>query len=198
MEEDIYQKRYLAHQARKAKVLYTNAFGKHDYKKYTKKEQDAFFTILNNRSSQRTFNRETVDLQPILDAINTAPSSCGRKGVFVKMVNDRDGKDLLSGLLVGGTGWVHRADKLLLVIADMDAYKNPVERPNMPYLDAGVVIQTTYLACEAMNYGCCFVNPNVRASNRDFFNERFGIKSNHLFCGVLAVGKFDLKHHNKL
>ena len=76
----------------------------------------------------------------------------------------------------------------------MDCYKNPAERDFMPYLDAGVIIQTAYLTCEALNYGVCFVNPNIRPENQEFFKQRFGIKENQLFCGALALGKYDKKH----
>lgn len=194
---DVYQDRYVAHQERKAKLLYASQYGDYEYRKYSDKEKELFFEILNNRVSQRTFNKEPIDLEPILKAIETSPSSCGRKGVSVKVIEDRDSKDLLSGLLVGGVGWIHRADKILLLVADMDCYKNPAERANMPYLDAGVIIQTAYLACEAMNYGCCFCNPNIREQNIPFFKERYGITDNLVFCGAIAIGKYDLKHTHK-
>jgi nitroreductase len=192
-ETDIYQERYLKHQKRKAESL-TSIYGKKDFKKYSKKEQDTFFEVLKNRCSQRSFTNEQIDETPILEAIKTAPSSCDRKGILVKVVSERNDKDLLSGLLVGGTGWIYRADKILLLIADMDCYKNPAERSNMPYLDAGVLIQTAYLTCEVMNYGCCFVNPNIREENKEFFNNRFGIKENQIFCGIVAIGKYNFKH----
>ena len=193
METDIYQERYLEHQAKKKEIL-TNNYGKKDFRKYSKKERELFFEILENRSSQRAFNKEVVDVDVIIAAIKTAPSSCDRRGVDVSVITERDDKDLLSGLLVGGVGWVNRADKILLLKADMDCYKSPAERDFMPYLDAGAIIQTAYLACEAMNYGACYVNPNIREENKEFFKDRFDIKENELFCGVLVIGGYDLKH----
>lgn len=195
--DDCYQKRYLEHQARKAKLLYASQYGDIEWRKYNSKEQKLFFDILESRTSQRIFNGENIDIAPILKAIDLAPSSCGRKGISIKIIEDRDNKDLLSGLLVGGTGWVNRADKILLFTADMDCYKNPAERDFMPYLDTGVLIQTIYLACEAMNYGCCFCNPHVRNKNINFFKERFGITDKLLFCGCMSIGKFDLKHTHR-
>ncbi|MHA1304385.1 MAG: nitroreductase family protein [Candidatus Heimdallarchaeaceae archaeon] len=193
---DKYQNRYLAHQRRKARLL-ANTLGSHEYYKYTKREQDIFYGILENRCSQRSFNKEPIDIKKILQAIETAPSSCDRKGVEVRIIDDKDKKALLSGLLVGGVGWIQRANTILLLIANKDCYKNPAEKDFMPYLDAGVIIQTTYLVCEVMNYGCCFVNPNIRENNIDFFKERFDIKDNELFCGALAIGKYDFKQHKK-
>jgi len=187
---DIYQQRYTAHQKRKAESL-TSSYGK-KVKPLSKKESDTFFKILKRRSSQRVFNNDPIDIKPILEAIKTAPSSCNRQGVYAIIISKRDDKDLLSGLLVGGTGWIYRAQVILLLVADMIAYKNPAEKDTMPFLDAGVLIQTVYLTAEAMNIGCCFVNPNIRESNREFFKKRF-LKENELFCGALVLGNYDLK-----
>jgi nitroreductase len=190
---DIYQERYLIHQKRKRLSLTSN-YGSAKFRKYNKKEQKIFFEVLENRVSQRTFNEEPIDITPILKAVETAPSSCGRQGVFVKEITTRNEKDLLSGLLVGGTGWIYRGQSILLLFADKDCYKNPIEKDTMPFLDAGAIIQTVYLACEVMNYGCCYVNPNVRAENEDFFKERFNITDNLIFCGAITIGKYNLKH----
>ncbi len=192
---DKFQNRYMQHQKRKAESL-TSDFGV-KVKPYKKKEQEIFFKIMENRCSQRVFNKEEMlpeDLLKIFSAIESAPSSCNRKGVETITILNRDKKDLLSGLLVGGVGWAYRGQVIFLLIANMDAYKNPAERDYMPYLDAGVLTQTIYLAAEALNYGACFVNPNIREENIDFFKKRFEIKENELFCGAVVVGKYELKH----
>lgn len=191
---DVFQDRYEKHQERKKKFLVNESFGSTDFKIYNEAEQKTFFEILKNRCSQRNFTDEEIDIQPILEAIDLSPSSCGRKGVSVRVITERDKKDLLSGLLVGGTGWINRAKIVLLLIADMNCYKNSAEKDFMPYLDAGVLIQTAYLTGEAMNLGVCYCNPNIRTENQEFFKQRFEIGENQLFCGCLALGKFLLKH----
>jgi len=193
MENDPYQERYLAHQERKKEILESN-YGSEDFKIYSKKEQEVIKSVIENRCSQRAFNKEEIDLDTIMWAIEKAPSSCDRKGVQAVPISERDDKDVLSGLLVGGVGWIQRANTILLLKADMDCYKSPAEKDFMPYLDAGVLIQTTYLTCEVMNTGCCFVNPNIRENNKEFFAERFGFRENELFCGALVIGKFNKKH----
>lgn len=195
-KKDIYQIGYLKHQERKKKSL-TCTFGKSDFKKYSVKEQEIFFDILKSRCSQRAFNNEEITKKEldILDgAIRMSPSSCNRKAIKCKIIRDRKDKEILSGLLVGGTGWIYRGQIILLLLAQMEAYKNPVERDNMPYLDAGVVIQTAFLTGEALNLGVAYVNPHIREENRAFFKERFDIKDNELFCGAIILGKYDLKH----
>jgi len=196
MDIDVYQQRYLAHQKRK-RDMFTSSYGTSDFKKYTKEEQEAFISILKNRSSQRTFNREPVDIDKILELAEYKPSSCDRRSVEMKVISDRDDKDLLGGLLVGGCGWINRSDKILLCIAWEDAYKSPAEKGKMEYIDTGVLAMTVYLICEMMNVGCTFVNPNVRDANKELFYKRF-IPEGFLFTGALILGHYDLKHSKNL
>ncbi len=187
---DEYQKRYLEHQEKKAKSLIGSKGILH--KPYTSKEKETFFKILENRKSQRVFSNEELsshEIDQLEKAIRTSPSSCNRKAVITRTITKREDKEILSGLLVGGVGWAYRGQAIILLLADMNAYKNPTEQSFMPYLDAGVIIQTTYLTCEALNIGCCYINPNIRDENERFFNSRFNIDDNLLFCGALIIGK---------
>ena len=184
---DTYQKRYLAHQKRKkadlSPVITKKPVG-------YKKEKDIVMKVLESRHSQRTYNGESIEpheIEYIKRAIDLTPSSCDRKGVKVIEITDREDKEILSGLLVGGTGWIYRADTILLLVADMEAYKSPAEKGFMPYLDAGALIQSIYLASEVLNIGCAYVNPNIREKNKDFFKKRITDK---LFCGAIALGKY--------
>jgi len=178
-----HQERYLAHQARKKDSLQCK------YEKeitYSNKEIKTIKKVFNNRNSSRVFNGERVDLKEILDLVETSPSSCDRKGIEYKIIEDRQDKEILSGLLVGGVGWIHRADKIILLYADLDTYGSPAEKGFMPYLDAGVMIQSFYLACEVLGVKMCYVNPNIREDNKEFFKQRFIDK---LYCGAIILGK---------
>lgn len=164
---DVYQERYLAHQARKREVLRE---------------------LLLERHSERAFADRPVtddELALVVEAAERAPSSCGRRGVAVRVVRGRDDLALLGGLLVGGVGWIHRAPVVLLLYADPAAYKAPGELAYMPYLDAGVMVGQMYLAAEAAGLRCCYVNPNIRDRDRAHFVAVFG---DGVYCGALAVG----------
>lgn len=189
---DVYQERYIAHQKRKADIL-KSTYGTDSFKKYSDEEQEIFIEILKNRRSQRSFNREPVDIEKILELAEYRPSSCDRRSIEIKVVSERDDKDLLSGLMVGGVGWAHRADSILLFMAYEDAYKSPAEKEFMAYIDAGVLAQTLYLICEAMNIGGCYINPNLRENNKEFFYARF-IPQGYKYVGAFALGGYDKKH----
>lgn len=160
-----YQTRYLAHRQRKAQAL-----------------------ALISRRSRRDFSSDPVPLDvsnKLAEFIKAAPSSCDRGGVEAVAYSSRNDKQLLSGLLVGGVGWCHRADTLVLLFADPAAYVAGDEIAYMPYLDAGVMAAYILLGCETLGLAACFINPNIRAEHRAYFEDRFGRK---LFCGVVAFG----------
>lgn len=186
---DTFQDRYIKHQAHK-KCQFQSAYGQ-DFKPLPKIMKNHYYKLLKSRRSQRIFNKEEIskkELEHILDCMSLSPSSCNRQAISYRVIESRDDKEILTGILVGGVGWCHRAQKIVLLMANEDAYKENF--PPMPYLDAGVVVMNAYLACESMNIGCCFINPNIRKHNKQLFEERFG---DQLFCGALAIGKYDKK-----
>lgn len=188
---DRYQDRYLKHQKDK-KCQLKSEYGEERpalsgaYKTY-------FKTMAEHRASQRNFNREPVtfeELDYIFEMAGHTPSSCDRHATRIKVVQDRDTKQLLGGLLVGGTGWIHRADKILLLLGDTIAYKENLDF--MKYLDAGALAMNIYYACEAVDVGCCFVNPNIREEHQHIFRDIVP-DENLVLCGAIALGHFD-KH----
>lgn len=181
---DVYQARYLEHQSRKRRFIINASWA-----------SGAFFGMLQTRRSQRIFNGAKlteIELDQIYEAIWLAPSSCNRQAILVKPVEKEEEKAELDNLLVGGKDWLKNAQIVLLLFADMLAYKSPVEGGFMPYLDAGFVGENVYLAAEALGIGGCYVNPSVREENRARFDEQFNPRR-LLFCGAMALGKYTVK-----
>lgn len=165
---DPYQERYLAHQARKKEILKR---------------------IIEERHSDRVFSDEDIPrsvIEEIVATTDLCPSSCDRHGVHVTIVDQRDDKALLGGILVGGVGWINRAKYVLLLMGDPLAYKAGDEATYMPYLDAGVMVQQLGLATTAYDLAGCYVNPNIREQNIKHFHDIFG---EGIFCGAYAIGK---------
>lgn len=184
---DLFQERYLDHQKRKTDSL--EDFKGNNKIEYTFLESTAIKEILYNRRSQRIFNNVPIsdeNIEWILKAIQIAPSSCNRQAIYVVETTPETAEKYL----VGGKNWINKANKVLLLFADKEAYKSPNEKTFMPYLDAGFVGQNIYLMCEALSLGCCFVNPNIRDENKQSFNELFG---EDYFCGAVALGNYDKK-----
>lgn len=164
---DRFQLRYTKHQLRKKKLL---------------------IEIMKIRHSDRMFSDKSIstkDIDTLKTAFSLCPSSCDRKAISLVFIDDKDKKNLLGGLLVGGIGWIHRASHIILIFADKKAYKAKGEIKFMPYLDAGVVIQQLYLSSSTINLASCFCNPNIRNFNRHHFENIFG---DDIFCGAFAIG----------
>lgn len=177
MERDPYQKRYLAHQKRKQKEILAwkenKPFFPHPVEHYI-----GTMAIMKDRRSRRVYSGEKISetqMKFVKEYAGYAPSSCGRKAIKLA-VSKRGIKTL-----VGGKNWIEKADKVILLYADMLAYKSPNEVDFMPYLDAGFVAQNIYLICEVLNIRCCFVNPNHTGTEIE--------KDGFRFCGAVALGK---------
>lgn len=147
--------------------------------------------VLKFRRSQRVFNNEPIkekDFNKILDASTFAPNSCNRHGIKIKVIEDRREKELLSGILVGGVGWIHRAQKIVLFWGDSVAYASPNEKDFMHYCDVGFTAMSMWLMAETMGIGCSYINPNV--FYKEMLLEQFG-KEGYIFCGALVFGHYD-------
>lgn len=188
---DVYQARYLEHRLRKRRFI-VDELGETCW---SAENEEALFSVLRTRRSQRVFDGEQlteIELNRIYEAIRLAPSSCNRQAILVKPITDKLEKEWLGHLLVGGTGWLAKAYVVLLLFADMAAYKSPAEVDFMPWLDAGFVGENVYLAATALNIGACFVNPNIRLEDRPEFDRLFNLRS-HLFCGAMALGRYTVR-----
>jgi len=187
---DIYQDRYIKHQKAKKNMTATDK-----KPEYTDTEIMTVFKVMHERRSQRLFNDEDIDtdrLKGIMKAAELAPSSCNRKAVRTELIRSEHDISLLSKLLVGGSGWLGNANAVVLLLADMRAYKSPAEVGFMPFLDAGVIAQNVYLIGEALGVGVCFVNPNIREADKEEFDFSF-LPDGYRFCGALALGNYDLR-----
>ncbi len=168
---DKFQTAYLAHQDKKKKELESCSV---PLSEYTGEEIGAIVKVITRRRSRRVFKGKVSDeiIGHLKVMANLAPSSCNRRGVYLKQASDR-----LVDLLIGAKGWADKGT-VLAFYADMSAYKSPYEKPFMPYLDTGFMAQNIYLACEVLGVGCCFINPNTR-------NQ---YKSKHLLTGAISIG----------
>lgn len=165
---DIYQERYKEHQERKKLKL---------------------LELMNKRYSERIFSEKIVEpkkLKQILDVVEITPSSCNRHAIKIKVLESRNNKQLLSGLLVGGVGWIHRAPFVLMLFGDRFAYKENIFY--MPYIDAGVVVMAVYMLCIELGLACCYVNPNIRVEHDKYFQDAFCGNEDQIYCGCLAIG----------
>lgn len=158
------------------------------------KKQELMALMAERHSNRRFDNREVEPelIADLLEVVKHCPSSCDRHGVRIKTITERNDKDLLDGLLVGGTGWVYRAPVMFLLMADPAAYLADGGREinYNSYIDAGVMVQQLSLTATALGLHCAFVNPNIRDENKEFFYSRFKPEAwdEAVFCGAFVFG----------
>lgn len=170
---------------------YQDRYDRHQ--QFGKKQE--LIALMKERHSNRRFDNLMVSkehIEELLECVKHCPSSCDRHGVRIKIVTERNEKDLLDGLLVGGTGWVYRAPTIFLLMADPLAYKADAGREinYNSYIDAGVMVQQLSLMATALGLHCAFINPNIRDENKEFFYSRFKPDDwkEALFCGAFVFG----------
>lgn len=166
---DKYQERYNKHQARKKKTL---------------------TELIKLRHSERIFGDAKLPIEIIkklTDAELKAPSSCNRKAIELRIVDNRDDKSFLGGLLVGGVGWIHRASHIILFVSNDEAYKENLDY--MKYLDAGFSAAFISMKCVELDLAHCFVNPNIRPNKLKYFKDYFNIEDGQTLVGTIAIGE---------
>ena len=179
-----YQDRYLKHQENKKKTFEIEG------DELFVIEKENFDDVITGRRSYRKFYDKMTnsEIKEVINYSKFCPSSCNRQAVGIKIVKSKKEKELIDEYLVGGKNWIGKAGFIILLFADMEAYKSPNEVMFMPYLDAGVLGMTLTLGAEKLGYGSCIVNPNIRQKDLNKFNNIFN-KKGYKFCISLAVGK---------
>lgn len=162
------------------------------YENHQKRKKEVLELLLQENHSTRVFANTPLPADIIsffLKNGNKCPNSCDRQAITIRAIQDKDLKNLLGGLLVGGVGWIHRAPVIFLFFAYKNAYKGIQEVTYMPYLDTGVVAMHFYtMSCLSGLFGC-FVNPNIREYNQNHFYLMFSPSAEMLFTGAFALGE---------
>jgi len=170
---DPYQARYLEHLQRKAAMIASDSVPTET-------------SLTDQRRSIRVFQDRPVPellLHEIFEAVRAAPQSCNRQALTLSVVPGSE----VGGWLLGGRGWAEKAPVIVLVFADLAAYKSPYAATHMPWVDAGVALGTIVYAAFACGLGSCIisfrVDPEAEVGFRALFNPH-----GRLFCGAVALG----------
>jgi nitroreductase len=178
---DAYQERYLKHRERKKQLLEKPSGDRKGYPICLEA-----LAVMQRRRSVRAFKQKPLDFKNFSNVILTAicaPQSCNRQALTLLMYPGKE----VGEYLLGGKGWAEKAIAILLLLADMKAYKSPREVDFMPWLDAGVMLAAITYAATACGIGSCIINPSLQEETASDFQSRFNPES-YLFCGAVALG----------
>ena len=180
---DIYQERYLKHRERKATMI--NGPNK-AHSVASSKFPQQYLAAMAFRRSIRVFREEQVPkhiLSQIFRIALLAPQSCNRQAITLQVMPGSKAGQYLKG----GQGWAVKAPHIVLLFADLAAYKAPGEIAFMPWLDAGVMLAALTYAATACGVASCIINPSLREEYATEFQSRMNPRG-RLFCGAMALG----------
>jgi len=149
--------------------------------------------LMRQRRSRRIFTQESLTREEkmlLVEAANSAPSTCNRQTLQFLFVENEAAKVFLASTTAGGREFFADAGCILLVLADARHYRYPEDRFN-PYAEAGAAIQNIYLLCETIGLGCCWGSYTTfgSISSEPDVRRKLRIPDTLLILGAVALGK---------
>ena len=119
-----------------------------------------FYSFLRSRHSVRQFSDKPVDLSLILEAAEmaqTTPSVCNRQPWGMYVLADKQEIAQVLSVQGGARGFSHQVDKLLVVVAKLEAFAHSFERYE-PWIDGGMFSMSLVYALHSLGLGTCCLN----------------------------------------
>lgn len=159
---------------------------------YFKNANSAFDVFSQTRHSLRDFNEnETIDIS-IIDKVialsQNAPSTCNRQSVRIHVISNLE---LLKKVLLlqnGNRGFGHRANKLIIVTADLQSWEGPKESHG-PYFDAGLYTMNLLYSLHYNKIGACALNWFASIENDNKLRVLLNIPDNEVISVIIACGQ---------
>lgn len=152
---------------------------------------DGFSKFMKSRHSIREFEKNVVDEQLILNAIDIArytPSACNRQAWRVYYLS-RKNEDLFNRVLDtqnGNAGFRDEFSTVLLVTGNIGSFYE-YER-SQAYIDGGMFSMSLLLALHSLKIGSCCLNTSFTFKNEKRFRKEARIMDSETPIMLIAVG----------
>lgn len=160
------------------------------YRKDFYKDKNAPFPLFaSSRHTVRHFEGK-VEYSRIEDSVKlamTAPSACNRQYVKVYCVSNHSVRDKILSLQNGNRGFGSDADKLLVVVADLNGVRWPEERNDI-YTNAGIFIMNLSYALHYNEIASCILNWSVSPVIDKKVRQLLDLKPSETLVAMLACG----------
>ena len=146
--------------------------------------------VIKTRRSIRKWTDKNIDkdqIMKIIDVARWSPSSCNRQTIKILVIKNKDIIDLIGRSLMGGVGFASTAPVLNIVLVDVRPYDFKIER-HIPYIDAGIFIQTFLLMAHYMGLGACPIHWTVGEKKEKEIREKLHIPDYYIPIAVIALG----------
>lgn len=151
---------------------------------------DNFKDFAHSRHSVRWYSDEKIPEESLINAIQlaqTAPSACNRQEIKVYVITSEGKKGEILKLHRGHTGWGHRADKILLITADMGFWK--CENRTSAFLDAGIFTMNMLYALHYYGICACTLNAHLSVKKQKKLRNIVGYSESEIPAVFISIGK---------
>ena len=150
---------------------------------------DNFKDFAHSRHSVRWYSDEKIPDGPIINAIHlaqTAPSACNRQGIRVYIITSQDKKEEVLKMQNGNRGFGHKADRLLLITADMGYWK--CNQKTSAFLDAGIFTMNLLYALHYYKICACTLNAHLTIKKKKLLKKIVGYSESEHPVVFISIG----------
>lgn len=148
-----------------------------------------FLEFAHQRHSVRWYSDEPIDKAKLIKAIQlaqTAPSACNRQSTKVYVVDSEEKKQEVLKLQTGNRGFGDRADKILLLTADMRCWA--MKERSSAYLDTGIFAMNLLYSLQYYHICACTLNAHLSKQRRDSLRNIVGYSQAEMPVVFILIG----------
>lgn len=151
-----------------------------------------FKCFSSSRHSVRDYSEQPVEVDVIKKALQLAqntPSACNRQSQRIRIVGNRELKELIRENQNGNRGFGEKIDKFLIITSDSQYFAKPRER-NQAYVDGGMYAMNLLYSLHF--YGIATIPLSAALINKqeETLRESLGIKESEVFIMFIGLGNY--------
>lgn len=157
---------------------------------FFKHSESSFPIFAQSRASVRNYTNEKIPIEKISKALEIAqstPSQCNRQCWRTYVYTD---KKTMNEILIaqgGNRGFGHRADKLIVITAEIGVFGFHGER-NSAYIDGGMYAMNLLYSLHYERISACILNCNTWPEKDLELRKLCGIKESEVFIAMITCG----------
>lgn len=169
------------------KIAHQIKISRDDYFQYSNNDFSEFSA---SRKSVRNYSDENIPIITIDNVIELAqntPSACNRQTSKVYVYDNKERIKKIFEVQNGNRGFGHLANKLIIIVAELGVFANPMER-NQAFIDGGMYAMNILYSLHYHKIAACILNcSNIPEVDRRM-REVSGIKDSEVFIAMIACG----------
>lgn len=145
-----------------------------------------------SRHSVRTFSDEPIDKELIIKAIKLAqstPSACNRQSWKIRVVNDKNLKNIIAMNQNGNRGFHEQIDKILVITSDAQYFSKPLE-VKQPFIDGGMYAMNVLYALHYFGVASVPLSAAINQLQEKNIRKHLKIDESEEFILFIGIGNY--------